>query len=307
MCISFCRTLRQALPELAEGCSLGIENFTSQVVDFRTASGYANAMTTVSTKPVGHLLREWRQRRRLSQLELAVEADISAKHLSFLETGRASPSREMLLHLAEYLEVPPREQNLLLVAAGYAPIFPEHDLDAPELEAARQAVELVLKSHEPFPALAIDRHWHLVAANRAVPKLLAGLPPKLLQPPINVVRLSLHPDGLASQIVNYPAWAAHVHARLRRQIEISADTFLVELLHEVSAYPMPHNQHRQHDQGAVVVPFELRTPYGLLSFITTTTVFGTPIDITLSELALELFFPADRATSEAMQRLIQDP
>lgn len=267
---------------------------------------YAASMTTMSTKPVGHLLREWRQRRRLSQLELAVEAEISAKHLSFVETGRATPSRDMLLHLAEQLAVPPREQNLLLVSAGYAPIFPEHGLDAPELDAARQAVELVLKSHEPFPALAIDRHWHLVAANRVLPLLLAGLPPAMVEPPINVLRLSLHPDGLASQIVNYPAWAAHVHARLRQQIEISADPFLLELLREVTAYPMPHNQHPQRDQGAVVVPFQLNTAYGLLSFITTTTVFGTPIDITLAELALELFFPADQATSATMQRIMQN-
>jgi transcriptional regulator with XRE-family HTH domain len=262
-------------------------------------------MSIVNTKSVGDLLREWRQRRRLSQLDLALESEISTKHLSFIETGRATPSREMLLHLAECLMVPLREQNVLLVAAGYAPIFPEHSLDAPELHAARQAVDLVLKGHEPYPALAIDRHWNLVAANSVLPKLLFGLPAELTQAPINVVRLSLHPAGLAPNIVDYPSWYAHVVGRLRQQIEISADPILVDLYQEVSAYPMPHNQHRVPDQGQAVVPFELQTAYGLLSFITTTTVFGTPIDITLSELALELFFPTNQATSTIMQQLME--
>jgi transcriptional regulator with XRE-family HTH domain len=167
-------------------------------------------MSTHQVPSVGQLLRSWRQRRRLSQLALAVEAEISPKHLSFVETGRATPSREMLLHLAEQLRVPLREQNVLLLAAGYAPHFPERPLDTPALDVARQAVELVLRGHEPYPALAIDRHWTLVAMNRVVAPLLANVAPLLLRPPVNVIRLSLHPAGLAPQIVNYGPWRAHL-------------------------------------------------------------------------------------------------
>lgn len=266
-------------------------------------------MNTQPSQPVGELLRTWRQRRRLSQLELATEAEISPKHLSFLETGRAMPSREMLLRLAEQLDVPLREQNILLVAAGYAPVFGERPLDAPDLQAARRAADLVLTGHEPYPALAVDRHWTLLAANRAVPPLLAGLPPELLQPPVNVVRLSMHPAGLAAQIVNYGLWRAHMLARLRRQVESSADTTLMELLHEVAAYPLPPQHSRSpappHSGELVVVPLLLRTEAGMLSFISTTTVFGTPLDITVAELAIESFFPADAATLEAMRHNLE--
>jgi transcriptional regulator with XRE-family HTH domain len=263
-------------------------------------------MNAIQPPPVGHLLREWRQRRRLSQLDLAVEADISAKHLSFLETGRAAPSREMLLHLAEQLEIPLREQNILLIAAGYAPIFPERSLDDPALEAARQAIDLLLAGHEPYPALAIDRHWTLVAANKAVSPLLAGADPALLRPPVNVIRLSLHPNGLAPRIANYAEWRAHLLARLRRQIDLSADPVLVELLREVRDYPArggssagAHAPPRAYAE--VAVPFQINTDAGLLAFFSTTTIFGTPVDITVSELALESFFPADAATAEALR------
>ncbi|GAB4192006.1 MAG: helix-turn-helix transcriptional regulator [Roseiflexaceae bacterium] len=255
------------------------------------------------------MLRTWRQRRRLSQLALAVEAEISPKHLSFLETGRATPSRDMLLRLAEQLDVPLREQNILLVAAGYAPVFGERPLDAPDLQAARRAAELVLTGHEPYPALAVDRHWTLLAANRAVPPLLMGIAPELLQPPVNVVRISMHPAGLAPRIINYPLWRTHMLARLRRQIESSADAVLIELLHEVAGYPLPDNQSRHHapphSGELVVVPLRLRTEAGELSFISTTTVFGTPLDITVAELAIESFFPADAATAEAMRRNLE--
>ena len=193
----------------------------------------------ISSVPVGSLLREWRQRRRMSQLDLALEAEISARHLSFIETGRSQPSREMVLQLTERLDIPLRERNVLLVAAGYAPIFPEKTLDDPALAAARRAVDLVLKGHEPFPALAVDRHWNLIASNAAVPPLLIGADPSLLRPPINVLRLSLHPDGLAPRIANLAEWRAHLLARLRRQIEISADKVLVELLNELAALPAP--------------------------------------------------------------------
>lgn len=266
-------------------------------------------MSTQPLHPVGHLLRTWRQRRRMSQLDLASEAEISPKHLSFVETGRAAPSREMLLRLAEHLAIPLREQNILLVAAGYAPIFPERTLDAPELQAARHAVELVLTGHEPYPALAVDRHWTLITANRAVPPLLAGVDPALLQPPVNVIRLSLHPAGLPPRIVNYPEWRTHLLTRLRQQIEVSADPVLIDLLQDVSAYPAPatarpHLPPPAHASVPVVVPLQLRTDAGMLTFIGTTTIFGTPLDITVAELAIESFFPADAATAAAMRELV---
>ena len=255
--------------------------------------------------PVGTLLREWRQRRRLSQLDLAGDADISTRHLSFVETGRSLPSREMVLRLAERLEVPLRERNRLLTAAGYAPMFGERRLDDPALAAARQAIELVLKGHEPYPALAVDRHWTLVSYNRMVPHLLAGLPAELLQPPLNVLRLSLHPQGLAPRILNLAQWRTHLFARLRQQIAASGDAGLVALLADLKTYPAPPDAgiEAPHAEPAVVVPLQLATPGGTLSFISTTTVFGSPVDITLSELALETFFPADAATASALRRL----
>jgi len=261
-----------------------------------------------ATRPVGDLLREWRQRRRLSQLDFAVEAEISSKHLSFLETGRARPSRDMLLKLTELLDVPLRERNTLLVAAGFAPMFAERKLDDPALQSAREAMELVLKGHEPFPAIAVDRHWNLLASNRAAAPFLHDANPKLLEPPFNVLRLTLHPDGLAPRIVNLAQWRIHLLARLRRQIEISADTTLMALYEELIGYPAPQTPVRVSETeaaNAFVVPFRLATPAGVLSFISTTTVFGTPIDVTLSELALETFFPADAMTAAALRTLAQ--
>ena len=259
------------------------------------------------TQPVGALLREWRQRRSMSQLDVALDAEISTRHLSFVETGRAQPSRGMVLRLAEQLEIPLRERNVLLVAAGFAPAFPEKKLDDPALGAVRRAVDLVLKGHEPFPALAVDRHWALVASNRAVAPLLAGADPALLRPPLNVLRLSLHPDGLAPRIANLAEWRAHLLARLRRQIEMTADKILVELLNELSAYPSPRTampiRVPDPEVAGIVVPFRLVADGGVLSFFSTTTVFGTPVDITLAELALEAFFPADEATAEALRRI----
>lgn len=271
------------------------------------ASAMIEAMMP-ATRPVGDYLREWRQRRRLSQLNLALEADISTRHLSFVETGRAVPSREMVLHLAEQLDIPLRERNALLVAAGYAPVFPERRLDDPHLTAARKAMEMVLTGHEPYPALAIDRHWHLIASNRAVAPLLAGIDATLLQPPVNVLRLSLHPAGLAARIVNYRQWRSHLFERLQRQIEVTADPVLVDLLDELGGYPAPATAAMQitpeaPDFASVVVPFQLATDSGTLSFISTTTVFGTPVDVTLSELALETFFPADAVTAESLRQL----
>lgn len=208
----------------------------------------------------------------------------------------------MVLRLAERLDVPLRERNALLVAAGYAPVYRERPLDDAALAPARKAVELVLEAHEPYPALAVDRHWTLVAANAAVPPLLAGVAPALLAPPLNVLRLSLHPDGLAVRIVNLAGWRAHVFQRLARQIAASGDAGLVALLAELREYPSPQRlardaEHEAPDYGGVVVPFELATDRGVLSFFTTTTIFGTPLDVTLEELAIESFFPADPATA----------
>jgi transcriptional regulator with XRE-family HTH domain len=255
-----------------------------------------------NARPFGDLLREWRQRRRVSQLELALDAEISAKHVSFVESGRAQPSREMVLRLAEHLHVPLRERNALLNAAGFAPVYAERPLTDPALGAARAAVELVLKGHEPFPAIAVDRHWSLVAANAAVAPMLEGIDQSLLTPPVNVLRISLHPDGLAPRIVNFAEWRAHLLERLRRQVESTSDRVLLDLLRELRQYPMQRETEDRpaRDYAGVIVPFELRTPAGILAFFGTTTVFGTPIDITLSELAVEAFFPADEATARVL-------
>jgi transcriptional regulator with XRE-family HTH domain len=254
---------------------------------------------------VGLHLRDWRQRRRKSQLDLALDAEISPRHLSFLETGRSRPSRDMVLRLAEKLDVPLREQNELLVAAGFAPVFPERPLDDPTLETARRAIDLVLKGHEPYPALAVDRHWTLVATNAAVAPLLEGTDRSLHEPPVNVLRMSLHPGGLAPRIVNIIEWRSHLFERLRRQIDLTADPTLIDLLQELRSYPIAGMQKAEQpsvDYAGVVVPFRLRAGDGELAFFSTTTVFGTPIDITLSELAIEAFFPADDATAAALRR-----
>jgi transcriptional regulator with XRE-family HTH domain len=258
----------------------------------------------VSHRDVGRHLREWRQRRRMSQLDLALEAEISTRHLSFLETGKSQPSRDMVLNLCDRLNVPLRERNTLLVAAGYAPVFPQRPLADPALQQARAAVDLVLKGHQPYPALAVDRHWSLVSANRAVAPLLAGAAEFLLKPPVNVLRLSLHPEGLAPRIANLGEWRAHLIERLRQQVDITADPVLGALLAELRALPAPISRAPQmHDPyGGVVVPLRLATEAGVLSFFSTTTVFGTPVDVTVSELAIESFFPADEATERMLRR-----
>lgn len=252
---------------------------------------------------IGHLIRDWRQLRRLSQLDLALEAEISQKHLSFVESGRSQPSRDMVLLLAEHLGVPLRERNALLLAAGYAPVYLERALEDPGLKAAKSAIDLVLKGHEPYPALAVDRHWTLLAANAAVARLLGLVTdPALLRPPVNVLRLSLHPGGLAPAIANLREWRSHLLARLRQQIRATTDPVLAELLAEFLGYPVSGAPVAA-EEPAIVVPLRLRVGEATLSFISTTTVFGTPVDITLSELALETFFPADAATADALRRL----
>ena len=292
--------------------------FTSEVMETRRGLAIIRSMNTstaplhalpasnAASRPVGDLLRDWRKRRRMSQLLLASEAEISTRHLSFVESGRALPSREMVMHLAERLDVPLRARNALLVAAGYAPLFHERSLSDPQLDAARQAVDLVLKGHEPYPALAVDRHWTMVAANRALAPLVARVDPALLSGPVNVLRLSLHPDGLAPHIVNWHAWREHVIGRVQRQVDMSGDVTLAALVGELSAYPAPphagaHDARDAADLSQIAVPFRLATDLGVLSFFSTTTVFGTPVDVTLSELAIEAFFPADEATALALR------
>jgi transcriptional regulator with XRE-family HTH domain len=242
----------------------------------------------------------------LSQLELACAAEISARHLCFLENGRSQPSREMLLRLAEHLQVPIRERNLLLNSAGYAPIFPERPLADPELDLARKAIDLILAGHKPYPAFAVDRHWTLVASNDGFAPFLQGINTALLQPPVNVLRFTLHPEGLGPRLANYQEWRAHVIDKLREQCRASADPVLAALLSELSRYPVPRSVaaasplpvdpacHR------FVVPFQLITDRGILSFFSTTTVFGTPVDITLAELSIESFYPADPATAAVL-------
>lgn len=271
-------------------------------------------MTPHTMRPVGELLREWRERRRLSQMALALDAEISTRHLSFMETGRALPSREMVLRIAEHLAVPLRARNNLLLAAGYAPAYPERGLDDPALQAAREVVDRVLAGHEPFPAIAVDREWSLVAANRAVAPLMSGVAPELLQPPVNVLRLSLHPDGMAPRIANLRQWREHLFERLEQQIERSADQQLVALQEELRGYPdtfgdpVRGGSHEQRFTGltGVAIPLQLRDGEDVLNLISTTMVFGTPVDVTLSELAVEAFFPADAATAEALTRLSQE-
>jgi transcriptional regulator with XRE-family HTH domain len=257
--------------------------------------------TTVSRSPVGELLRQWRERRRISQLDLSIEADISTRHLSFVETGRSQPSRDMVLRLADSLDVPLRERNHLLLAAGYAPVYGEASLDAPQMAAVRQAIRLVLKAHEPSPAVVVDRGWNLVDANATIGLLTAGVAPHLLEPPVNVLRLALHPDGVAPRIVNLAEWRAHLLARLRREIAVSADERLVELLDELREYPGGKPDVGVPGSADVAVPLRIRTEAGELRFLSTVATFGTPLDVTVAELSIESFFPANPETAAALQ------
>jgi transcriptional regulator with XRE-family HTH domain len=257
----------------------------------------------INPSRVGSLLRDWRRRRRLSQLDLALEAGVSARHVSFVETGRSRPSAEMVLLLAEHLDVPLRDRNQLLLAAGYAPVYGQRSLDEPEMGAVRDTLELVLRGHEPYPAVVLDRHWGLVAANRAVALLTEGADPDLLQPPVNVLRLSLHPDGVAPRIVNLAEWRAHLLDRLGRQAVSTGDPALATLYEELSQLPGGGPPGTIDFAAAeIAVPLRLRTSEGVLSFISTNTTFGTATDITVAELSIESFFPADAATAGAIER-----
>jgi transcriptional regulator with XRE-family HTH domain len=259
------------------------------------------AAATRPQSPIGEMLRQWRERRRISQLNLSIQAEISTRHLSFVETGRAAPSRDMVLHLAENLEAPLRERNYLLLAAGYAPVYSESALDSPQMAAIRQAVRLVLKAHEPYPAVVVDRRWNVVDANATIALLTAGAAPHLLEPPINVLRLSLHPDGIAPRIVKLGEWRAHLLGRLRREVAVTADPALADLYTELCEYPCDDPALDVPAPGEVVVPLRLRTEAGELSFFGTIATFGTPLDVTVAELSIESFFPADPATADALR------
>ena len=266
------------------------------------------AMTNVvAPTPVGPMLRDWRRRRRLSQLDLALEAGVSARHVSFVETGRARPSAEMVLHLARELEVPLRERNRLLLAAGYAPTFEQRDLDDPEMAPVRQALQRILDAHDPYPAVVIDGAWELIASNRAVALLTESVAPELLEAPANVLRLSLHPDGMAPRIANLGEWRAHLLERLARQVALTGDSALKNLLDELHGYPAPDPGALSGSSGTaseIAVSLRLRSDAGELAFISTVATFGTAVEITASELSIESFFPADQATADAVSSYI---
>lgn len=273
-------------------------------------SGYAGVMTALSLPPrsLGDHLRLWRQRRHLTQLDLALEVEMSQRHLSFIESGRARPSQRAVLRLAEGLDLPLRARNALLLAAGYAPVFGERALDDPALRPAREALERLLTAHEPYPALAIDQRWTLVSANRALLPFLAGVADqRLLEPPVNVLRLSLHPHGLAPMILNLGEWRAHLLERLRRQSLATADPTLEALVTELAGFPAPPQTAPLEDFGGVFIPLHLRTPVGEVTLFSTTTVFGTPTDITLAELMLEAFYPADDTSANRLRQLAATP
>jgi transcriptional regulator with XRE-family HTH domain len=260
-------------------------------------SSYAAARPAVGT-----LLRDWRQRRRMTQMDLALEADVSARHLSFIETGRSKPSADMVKHLAEQLDVPLRERNELLLAAGYAPAYGQRDLDEPEMGPVREALDRVLKGHEPFPAVVVDRHWGMVAGNSAIPLLTAGVAEHLLAPPMIVLRLTLHPEGMAPRIVNLAEWRAHLLDRLGRQAVTSGDPALAALHDELAQLPGGDGSHAPDlAAGEIATPLRIRRGNTELSFISTYTTFGTAVDVTVSELSIEAFFPADETTAQALR------
>jgi transcriptional regulator with XRE-family HTH domain len=266
------------------------------------------ALAPVSTqpslaRPFGELLREWRDRRRLSQLELALEADVSTRHLSFVETGRSMPSREMVLRLAEHLDLPLRERNHLLLAAGYAPAYAETPVDSPRMTAVRTAVRQLLTAHEPYPAVVVDRGWNLVDANASITLFTAGIAPELMTPPANVLRMSLHPGGMASRIVNLGEWRGHLLGRLRRQVALTMDPGLSQLYAELRGYPcdQPEPEVELPGPGDLFVPLRVRHEDSELAFFSTVATFGTPVDVTVAELVIESFYPADPETASVLR------
>lgn len=282
-------------------------SITRKVMARPRRMGWDAAMTIAHapTPGVGHLIRTWRRRRHLTQLDLATSSQVSTRHLSFVETGRARPTREMILHLSETLDVPLRQRNELLLAGGFAPAYPEHRLTDAPMSAISDAVNRILDAHDPYPAVVVDRHWELVAANGAAGLLLEGTAEHLLEPPANVLRLSLHPEGLAPSILNLAEWRAHLLGRLERQAEATGDPALAVLLDELRGYPGGPGGGRHRD--ALVVPLRCRVRGHDLSLFSTTTVFGTPLDVTVSELAIETFYPADPDSAAALRALQESP
>ncbi|MFC4607012.1 helix-turn-helix domain-containing protein [Streptomyces maoxianensis] len=270
-------------------------------------------MTTVASGTgAGPLLRGWRERRRISQLELALRADSSARHISFIETGRSRPSEEMILRLAEHLEVPVRERNALLLAAGYAPRYAETSLADPAMGPLREGMERLLQGYEPYPAIVVDGTYTVVAANRGIATLLEGLPEHLLTPPLNAMRITLHPEGLSPRIRNLREWRGHLLAQMERQIALARSEPLRELYDEVAAYPLPESpestetgagpEDREHPPY-FALPLQIEHDGRVLSFVSSIATFNTPMDVTVAELAIETFLPADPATAKYLQSL----
>lgn len=263
--------------------------------------------TTAADKGVGPLLRAWREQRRVSQLELALRADSSARHISFIETGRSRPSEEMVLRLAEHLDVPVRERNALLLAAGYAPHYPETPLDDPALDALREGMERLIQGYDPYPALVMDAMYNVVAANRGVLMLLDGVPESLLEPPLNAMRLTLHPEGMAPRIRNLREWRGHLLAQMERQIALHRSQPLRELYEEVAAYPLARTDdvaQPLEEAPYFALPMQIEHEGRVLSFISSVSTFNTPMDVTVAELAIETFLPADPATVKYLQSLM---
>jgi transcriptional regulator with XRE-family HTH domain len=263
-------------------------------------------MTTMTARgpgirPVGELLREWRERRRLSQLDLSIQADISARHLSFVETGRSQPTPTMIMRLTEQLDVPLRERNTLLLAGGYAPAYPQHGLDEPELENVRAALRQVLAGHEPNPAVIVNRWWELIDSNAAIAMLSEGCAPELLEPPVNVLRLSLHPDGMAPRIVNLAQWRAHLLTQLQHRARALGDRRLSELHDELRGYP--GGLEEVTSPPGVVLPLRYRLGDQELSFFSISAKVDTATDVTVEELSIEAFYPTDAATAETLRWL----
>ncbi|WP_217176692.1 helix-turn-helix domain-containing protein [Streptomyces sp. AC495_CC817] len=281
-----------------------------------TPTGAPGRPTTPAAQGVGPLLRAWRERRRVSQLELALRADSSARHISFVETGRSRPSKEMVLRLAEHLEVPVRERNALLLAAGYAPHYPETPLDDPSMGALREGMERLIQGYEPYPALVMNATYDVVAANRGIAMLLDGIPESLLVPPLNAMRLTLHPEGMAPRIRNLRAWRGHLLEQMERQAALHRSEPLRALYEEVAAYPLPPGTPEDEtagDAGAgpgaeasayFALPMRIEHEGRVLSFISSVSTFNTPLDVTVAELAIETFLPADPATVKYMHGLM---
>jgi transcriptional regulator with XRE-family HTH domain len=278
---------------------------TSEVMDLSRVDPYSSCMSRPS---VGELVRDWRTRRRRSQLDLALDVGVSTRHLSFVETGRSRPSPELILALAHHLDVPLRERNTLLLAGGYAPRFSQRPLDDPAMASVRSSIQRMLDAHDPYPGVVIDRAWNVVQANRTGLGLVTGLPDHVIGPPLNIYRTCLHPDGLARRTTNFTDWATYLLGQLRRSVALTGDPLLEALEAEVLAYPnvaqiTPMVAGTGWDDPPILVPFDLATPLGEVSMFTTITVFGTPLDVTIDDLALELFYPADDESAHKLRDL----